>query len=73
MSGPVSKTVWDTFEDWCKAQMNLGQYQTITQAVEARVRSFTEQQRDVFTRLCAMEKPPEKPKDGSPVVNKEGE
>ena len=67
MSGAMSRTVWETFEEWCKAQMHLEQYQTLTQSAEGRLRSFTEEQRDLFTRLCALEKPPEKPRDGSPV------
>ena len=68
MSNPMAKVVWDTYEKWEAAQGHLHLYQRVTQEVEAQLKGFTEEQRTLFTQLQALGKPPEKPKDGSPVV-----
>ena len=68
MANPIAKTVWEAYEKWDNAQGNLELYQRQIREVEERLRSLSEEQRQLFDRLVAIGKPPEKPKGSSPVT-----
>ena len=54
MPNPIAKIIWDTYEEWDKAQMYLGLYQQHTLCVEDHLKIFTEEQRAIFTKLVAL-------------------
>ena len=64
MADTLAKTVWDAYDKWQTAQSHIETYQRMVQEVEVQLRGFTEEQRELFTRLQAFSRPKDdKPKD----------